>query len=67
MTVAPAHAVAIALGVPAHAVARAGILVQAAVAVRVHKIQAPVLGVEIIATELALVAVGIALVVRVFI
>ena len=47
--------------------ARAGILVQAAVDALVLKIQAPALGVELIAMELVLVAVGLALVVRVLI
>ena len=46
---------------------RVGILVQVAAVVPVHKIQVPVLGVEIIAMELAVVAAGLALVVRVLI
>ena len=45
--------------------ARVGILAQVAVAVPGHKILALAQGVEIIAMELALVAVGLALVVRV--
>ena len=49
------------------AMARAGILVQAAVDALVLKIQAPVLGAGIIVMELVLVAVGLALVVRVLI
>lgn len=51
----------------ADAMARAGILVQAAVAVRVHKILVLVRGVGIIVMELVLVVAGLALVVRVLI
>jgi hypothetical protein len=70
MTVALARArvlVLAAVVAPADALPRAGMLAQVAVAVPVHKIQVPVLGVEIIAMELALVPVGLALVVRVLI
>lgn len=49
------------------AMARAGILVQAAVDALVLKIQAPVLGAGIIVMELVLVVAGLALVVRVLI
>ena len=52
---------------PADAMARVGIFAQVAVAVPGHKILALAQGVEIIAMELALVAVGLALVVRVLI
>ena len=76
MEIAPAHVIEVAPSdamtdameiAPAHVMERVGIFVQVAVAVPGHKILALAQGVEIIAMELAIVAVGIALVVRVLI